>query len=246
MPIEYDWVFAEEAIAVGEATSGTALHESRKKPLTSEAPMKRSMIMIFFTVLCLILTPLTPAQKKSEKSQKSQKSEASDDDRPKKEVYTGTIVNMSGRSVSFGFTLSIEAKTSDEDALKYLNVLASEGQDEFLSAIRKNNLGYIAATGQTRRDLLVVREHMIEGNRRIIAAFERWQGFYEVRGGYRSTDYPFSIIEIVFDQKGKGTGTFIGLAQVRMKKDKKTEQLRLEIENFGSFPEKVMGVMRRN
>jgi hypothetical protein len=35
------------------------------------------------------------------------------------------------------------------------------------------------------------------------------------------------------------------LAQVGMKKDKKTEQLRLEIESFGSFPAKVMGVMRR-
>jgi len=207
--------------------------------------MKKSLVLIFVSVLCLVLTPLTPAQKKSSTSQKSQKSETSEDERPKKEVYTGTIVNMSGRSASIGFTLTLESKTSDEEALRYLNVLATEGQKEFLDAIRKNNLGFIAATGQTRRDLLVVREHIIEGQRRIIAAFERWQGFWEVRGGYRSTDYPFSIIEIVFDQKGKGSGTFIGLAQVKMKKDKKTEKLNLEIENFGSFPSKVMGVMRR-
>jgi hypothetical protein len=200
--------------------------------------MKRITILMFVTALCVFLTPLTMAQKKSAKSEQA-------DERPKKEVYTGTIVNMSGRSASIGFTLTLESKTSDEEALKYLNVLASQGQDEFLDAIRKNNLGFIAATGQTRRDLLVVREHMIEGQRRIIAAFERWQGFYEVRGGYRSTDYPFSIIEIVFDQKGKGSGTFIGLAQVSMKKDKKTDKLALEIENFGSFPSKVMGVMRR-
>jgi hypothetical protein len=201
--------------------------------------MKRITILMFVTALCMFLTPLTMAQKKSSKSQQA------DEERPKKEVYTGTIVNMSGRSASIGFTLSLESKTSDEEALRYLNVLATQGQDEFLDTIRKNNLGYIAATGQTRRDLLVVREHIIEGQRRIIAAFERWQGFYEVRGGYRSTDYPFSIIEIVFDQKGKGSGTFIGLAQVRMKKDKKTDKLALEIENFGSFPSKVMGVIRR-
>jgi hypothetical protein len=115
-----------------------------------------------------------------------------------------------------------------------------------MKAIRKNKLGFIAATGQTRRDLLVIRETQLDGQRRITAAFERWQGFYEVRGGYRSTDYPFSIIEIVFDQKGRGTGTFIGLAELKMKMDKKSEQWRLEIENFGSFPAKVMGVMRRN
>src|SRR5262249_28731494 len=104
---------------------------------------------------------------------------------------------------------------------------------------------YIAATGQTRRDLLVVREHMIEGQRRIIAAFERWQGFWEVRSGSRSNDYPFSIIEIVFDQKGKGSRTFIGLAQVDMKNEKKTDKFSLENKNFASLPAKVMGVIRR-
>lgn len=163
-----------------------------------------------------------------------------------KEVYTGTFVRMSGGSASTGFNLTIEARTSDEDAQKYREILAREGQDDLLKAIRNNDLGYIAATGQTRRNLLVVREGEIDGSRRIIAVFERWQRFFEVRGGYRSTDYPFSIIEIVFDKKGRGTGTFIGLAQVRMTLDKKTEQWRLEIENFGSFPDRVMGVQRRN
>ena len=153
---------------------------------------------------------------------------------------------MNGRSVSTGFNLTITALTSDQEAARYRSILGNEGQEDLLKAIRKNNLGYIAATGQTRRNLLAVREGQIEGKRRVMAVFERWQGFFEVRGGYRSTDYPYSIIEIVFDHKGRGTGTFIGLAQVRMKMDKKTEQWRLEIENFGSFPAKVMGVMRRN
>jgi hypothetical protein len=162
-----------------------------------------------------------------------------------KEVYTGTIMNMSGRAVSVGFNLTITGRTSDQEAQQYLSVLASQGQDGLMKALGKNKLGYIAATGQTGRDLLVVREATIDGKRRIIAAFERWLGFNEVRGGYRSLDHPFSIIEIFFDEKGRGTGTFIGLAQLKMVEDKKTEQLRLELENFGSFPAKVMGVMRR-
>ena len=195
--------------------------------------MKRITRLIILSACAVLLPSLASAQGKSEGS-------------PAKEVYTGTILSMSGRSTSIGFTLTLEGRTSEEEAQRYRSILANEGQDDLLKAIRKNNLGFIAATGQTRRDLLVVREAQIEGARRIIAAFERWQGFAEVRGGYRSTDYPYSIIEIVFDQKGRGTGTFIGLAQVRMKTDKKTEQVRLEIENFGSFPSKVMGVIRRN
>jgi hypothetical protein len=194
--------------------------------------MKRITLLILLFGCSLLLPSLAAAQ----------------DENPEgstKEVYTGTLVNISGRTVSTGFNLTITGRTSDEEAQRLLSILGSEGQDGLMKAIRKNDLGYIAATGQTRRDLLVVREAVIEGKRRVIAAFERWLGFFEVRGGYRSLDHPFAIIEIFFDQKGRGTGTFIGLAQVKLVKDKKTEQLRLELESFGSFPAKVMGVMRR-
>jgi len=162
------------------------------------------------------------------------------------EVYTGTIINVGGPMVSTGFTLRIEGRTSDQEATAYRQILADRGQDDLLRSIYKNRLGYIAATGQTRRDLLVVREGQLDGQRRIIVAFERWQGFFELRGGYRSVDYPFSVMEIIIDANGKGTGTFIGLAQVKMARDTSSELLRLEIENFGSFPAKVMGVARRD
>jgi hypothetical protein len=159
-----------------------------------------------------------------------------------KEVYSGTIVNMSGRSASTGFTLNITGRTSDEEAQKYLSILASEGQDALLKNLSKNKLGYVAATGTTGRDLLVVREAQVEGRRRLIAVFERWMRMGELRNGYRSVDHPFTILEIFFDAKGKGSGTFIGAAQVKIVRDKKTEQLKLEIESFGTFPGKIMGV----
>ncbi|HSE38461.1 MAG TPA: hypothetical protein VLG74_14245 [Blastocatellia bacterium] len=194
--------------------------------------MKRITVLVLLFAFGLVLPSLTQAQK-------------NDEERPTKEVYTGNIVNVTGRSVNVGFTLTLERWTTDAEAQQYLSVLASEGQEGLMKAIRKNNLGFIAATGQTRRDLLLVREAQIEGKRRVIVAFERWIGFYEARGGYRSLDHPFSIMEIFFDAKGKGSGTFIGLAQLRLERDKKTEQMKLELENFGSFPAKVMGVMRR-
>src|SRR5262245_47244429 len=59
-----------------------------------------------------------------------------------KEVYTGTLINMQGRSVSTGFTLTLEGRTSDEQAQQYLQVLATQGQDGLLKAIRKNDLGF--------------------------------------------------------------------------------------------------------
>lgn len=162
-----------------------------------------------------------------------------------KEVYTGTIVSMSGRASSVSFTLQITGKTTDEETQQYLSILASQGQDDLMKALSKNKLGFIAASGQVGRDLLVVRDTQAEGARRLIVVFERWIRMWERRGGYRSEDYPFAIAELIFDAKGKGSGTFIGAAQIKIVRDKKTEHLKLEIENFGTFPAKIMGVMQR-
>src|SRR5262249_40618754 len=97
------------------------------------------------------------------------------------------------------------------------------------------------------RNLIVVRKAQLpDGKTRIVAVFERWQTFAEVRGGYRSQDYPFGIMGIILDAKGKGSGTFIAACKVDMKRDKKTGKYQLELENFGTYPNKVMGVMRRD
>ena len=115
-----------------------------------------------------------------------------------------------------------------------------------LKEIKDLDLGRLSATGQVGRYLLVVRKsQMPDGNTRIVAVFERWQRIREVRGGYRSTDYPFGIMEIIVNAKGKGSGTFIAACKIDLKRDKKSGKYQLELENFGTYPHKVMGVMLR-
>ena len=163
------------------------------------------------------------------------------------EVYTGTMVNMNGRMVSTGFNLSIRDYTSDEQAQRYLGILGEGDQDDLLKVIRDLDLGRLSATGTVGRNLIVVRKRALpDGRNRIIVVFERWQTFREVRGGYRVSDYPFGLMEIIIDAKGKGSGTFIAACKIDLKKDKKTGKYELELENFGTYPHKVMGVMRRD
>jgi len=164
-----------------------------------------------------------------------------------KEVYTGTIYAMNvGRGATTGFNLSISGYTSDEDANRYLAILAEGDQETLLKQIRNLELGRLSATGHVGRNLIVVRKtQRDDGKTRIVAVFERWQTLREIRSGSRLEDYPFGIMEIILDEKGKGSGTFISACKVDLKRDKKTGQYTLELENFGTYPNKVMGVMRR-
>ena len=92
-----------------------------------------------------------------------------------------------------------------------------------------------------------MRIDQFEGKKRIRAVFERWINFGEVRGGYRSLDYPFGYLELLIDPAtGKGDGTFLEAAQIRWKRDKKTNQYVVEIEDFGTFPARLMGVSQRD
>ena len=163
------------------------------------------------------------------------------------EVYTGTVINTMGRMVSTGFNLTITGLTSDEEVQQYLGVLAEGDQFDLLKLIKDKNLGYMSATRSLGRTLIVARKtQTADGKIRIVAVFERWKTMAEVRDGYRLQDYPFGLLELILDDRGKGGGTFIAACKIDLKKDKKTGKYQLELENFGTMPMKVMGVMRRS
>jgi len=168
-----------------------------------------------------------------------------------RETYTGTIISYgSGRNTRTStnlFTLNITGTMSATDVDRNVAVLQEGGQDDLLEAIRKNDLGNFSVGGRLGRQLNAVTIDEVDGKKRIRALFERWLNFSEIRGGYRSLDYPFGYLELLVDPAtGRGDGTFIEAAQVRWKRDKKLNQYVVEIENFGTFPARLMGVSQRN
>lgn len=161
-----------------------------------------------------------------------------------REEYTGNIISFNGPQIATGFfTLRLNGRTSDEQSRQYLGVLKDRGQSEALDAIRDNDLGSVSIGNNLARTLNVVRESTVDGRRRIFIVFERWTQFAEHRFGTRSLDYPFGVIEIYVDPKtGKGEGTYIAAARIRLDDDRGTNQQQLEIENFSTYPARLNNI----
>lgn len=163
---------------------------------------------------------------------------------PAKEVYTGNAVAIGGQfgGASRPFTLEVTGYTPDEEVQQDFLILRTQGQDDFMKAIGNKKLGFLAFDGQVGRDLNFVQETQTENGRKITILFERWLQMFEVRYGTRSQDYPLTYIELFINDNGKGEGSLIGLAKVTF--DKKNPN-NLDIENFGTYPARLMGVELR-
>jgi len=196
---------------------------------------RASLLGLGLIMVIIVSLPRTIARAES----KPQKDEAST-----KEVYTGTAVAIGGQfgGRSRTFTLEITGHTADEEAQQDLQILQTQGQDALMKAIGKIKLGYFAFEGQVGRDLNFVQETETEDGRKITVLFERWLKMFEVRNGTRSEDYPFTYVELFINDKGKGEGSLIGAARVYI--DKRHTGT-LDVENFGTYPARLMGVKLR-
>ena len=166
-----------------------------------------------------------------------------------RETYSGSVLyygsGFDTRVTTHLFKLYINGQTSDSEAQNYLGVLQESGQERVLEAIDKEDLGRFSVGANVGVPINVVRENVVDGKRRIFIVFKRLTQFAELRGGYRSLDYPFGVIELYIDERtGKGEGTYIAAAQIRWQKDK-SKGYQIEIENFATFPAKLFGVTRQ-
>jgi len=80
------------------------------------------------------------------------------------------------------------------------------------------------------------------GGRRIVLATDRPLGFREVARMSRTTDYPFTIIEIHLDKEDKGEGKI--LAGTKIFVDQKTKDVVLE--QYGQQPVRFNEIHRVN
>lgn len=77
-----------------------------------------------------------------------------------------------------------------------------------------------------------------DGGRRIAIMFDRYLTFWEVRNRPRTTDYPFTFIEVRVNKNGEGEGKMSALAKINFDKRNKV----IVLEDFGSEPLRLQQV----
>lgn len=165
-------------------------------------------------------------------------------DKKKREVYAATMVGTRGAvgGRSLPITIRIFGETSDEERDGFLELIRAGknvGKSSDLRQALKDvkGLGNISADGHIGTDLAVVRQHETDNGRLINLVTARNLSFMELYHAGRSTDYPFSVVQLLVDKEGKGQGTVIMAARVKF-----NDQGALEVESYGLQPFQLFNV----
>ena len=157
------------------------------------------------------------------------------------QTITGTIYFIGGSRAgrSQPFTLIIKRLTSSDEVQSLNAALQSGGQNEMLKVLSKMDAGRIqigTGVGVTANAIIA---SPYEDRTRVTVLYERNLRFAELRYGTRSADYKFGYAESYL--KGdEGQGMLIPAAKVRLK-----EGNTWEVEDFGTFPAKLIGLRVR-
>ena len=156
---------------------------------------------------------------------------------------TGTVVGVGGRfgGRTWPFRLIANDYTSPGEVQRLNAALQSGGQDELLRVLSGMNAGRIIIgnnVGVTANAIIATPQ--AEGGTRLTVLYQRNINFFELRYGTRSEDYRFGYAELYLNPRGRGEGTFIPAARVRLR-DGNT----WEVEDFGVYPARLVNLQSR-
>jgi len=157
-------------------------------------------------------------------------------------TITGTVYFISGRrpGTSLPFTLRINRITTADEVRQLNSALQAGRQDELLRELSRLDAGRIQiGTGVGLPANAILVDNQGNGRTKITVLYQRDVRFGELRRGARSTNYPFGYAEM-YVGRGDNQGMLIPAAHVRLR-DGNT----WEVEDFGTFPARLMGLRVR-
>ncbi len=163
-------------------------------------------------------------------------------EKPKPEQYSAVWMVTGGArgGSSMPIDIRINRYTTDEEMKKFREILVEGGPERLRRAMEKEDVGQVSPVGRVGTPLAVARKFVNGKKTTIRVATARNMSFLELRYSGRSTDYPYTIIELNLDETGKGSGTGIAAAAVRFNKKKNVYEI--ESLQHGTDYNKLMNV----
>lgn len=157
-----------------------------------------------------------------------------------RQYVQGQVVGIGGRRAGLNrsFSLTVNNYTSPDDVEQLNRALRSGGQDELMRVLSRLNAGRVSIGNNVGvKANAVIATPTAEGGTKLTVLYERNVAIFELRYGARSADYRFGFAEIYLDARGRGEGTFIPAAKVKLEGDSNWV-----VEDFGEFPARLMGL----
>ena len=163
-------------------------------------------------------------------------------EKPEPDHYSAVWAGVGG--AAGGSTVPIDVRinryNTDQEIKRYAEILMESGPDNLRRALEKEDVGQFSPVGRVGTPFAIARK-LVQGDKTIIRVVTiRHLSFAELRNAGRSVDYPYTMLEMVLDKDGKGTGTTIGAARIRFNRKKSI----YEIESFqhGTAYNKLLNV----
>jgi hypothetical protein len=143
--------------------------------------------------------------------------------------------------------------TTPEERKQLLSTVIERDQDAMLRALQRlPSHGRINVPGHTGPDphqlVLGWDLHYAwnvpdkDGGQRIVLATDRYMSFLETRNNPRTTDYPFTLLDLRLKKDGEGIGKASLATKISFDKEKNI----MELENYSSEPVRLQQVKIEN
>ena len=157
--------------------------------------------------------------------------------------YTAVASNISEIAPAGITQLDIEIRrlTDDGENERMMTAFNEKGQDGLIDELQDTKpIGYIRAPGQLAYEFHYARViNEKQGVRRVLLITDRPMSFGEVVNRGRSTEYPFTMIDLRIDASGRGEGKLFLATKIIRSGDL------FVLENYASQPIVIKEVKRK-
>jgi hypothetical protein len=134
--------------------------------------------------------------------------------------------------------ITIDSYSTPDEVFNLIKIQAEQGYEPFMSAFRALNKGIFFPLGARGNQIIVHGAHSYptEKGRQILLYTQRqpWDADSNQRIDHR---FPFMVIELNVDSKGRGTGKIYEQASIRM-----TPERTFEMDGYNSPPKQLWDV----